>query len=581
VPPSGVMLGVERISQNWLYSPEARPRGCGMHKCLAKMFFCFALVLLTFLHGVPVRAQTELIVPGIVTSQLVDQLAARATEGMERAEKTGDYVLAQAYRNVLTMLDAFRATSKELLDRMFQGLTAQQQNFFREADTLLVNVSKDSQSILEDSTKLVELVYQVSNDLPLVGRSRMVVLRYSPSNIIWERGRQVTIVVRGLNVQPGNPVLIVNGNQYLPVTTLMQEARFHLPTDIVAEPKKDPVTVQARIEFKKKGLISTTTYRQTIAFTILPRVVGTYSVGYDYSYDSTERSEVLRRDYRFEGRDTTVRVTQTPTKGAEWRIDPSTIKYLKYAGEASNPVTLDGPASPTGFTLAMRCNQYWRDLRQHPGYGDAYWTWQEFRPVSVNASFQSANARVRTGKAATFLLPYGTTSLAIVGKFEDNRGNTFMFGGSTSLPAVKVRRDGNFLVLSPTISQQSDARPGATQAATTLKEMWDDFEAEDFTSAEQIYDALEKAAAAQVPCASPTKDGQCVFVDDGQKGAFLGGVNVLRGLTAEMKNAAARNSHVEEASANTRLHIALAGVHLPWAGGSFHTVARRLLSLSP
>lgn len=523
----------------------------------AHLLFCL-LVASVFAAGSSTSGAQVLAIPAAATTGFViDKLVERVNEAIARAEQAADYVLAQALRNLLTSLDAIKGTGNELLDKTFSSLTDQQRLFFRESDALLTNANADVQQALDKSTELVELAYQMSSDVRFFGRSRYVVLRYAPSYIVWERARQVTVTFRGINLGGSKPTLIIGARRIRASKELLQEATFKVPTDLVQQPRGKTVTVEAQVELTKPGLIRDTKILQNVTFVVLPNVVGKYSAILTYKQSVVEYSEVFRRDYEFQARNSVVKVTQPPTKGGDWRIDTASIRYDKYSGEASDGLYMDGPASPTGFTMAMNCREYYRDLSKHAGYGKGYWTWREFILKPTEQRFPIPYyGFLRLGKARYIaLLP---NTVAVSGTFVDFKGNEFMFSGTSRLPTVKVQQDKDRLVLTPTLSQDSEPVEGVVSSTPSLRDILQDVETEDYSNIDVLLTQLEeknRTMAYPAPANSPLPAAQWV---ERERSAMLASLMVTRGLLAELQNARARAADLYELySVEFRLHAVL------------------------
>ena len=521
-----------------------------------KLIILYMILGLMLFTLIPVaRAQTSVIVAGVTSSVIVEKLSERISESIARAEQAGDTLLAQALRNLLTSLDAVSGTSNQILDKTFSSLTSQQQLFFREIDALLININLTSQDVLNKSTEVVELAYQISTDVPF-GKDRYVVLRYAPSTIIWEHGRQVEVSFRGLNLSTAKPTLILNGARIAPTKTLLQEATFFVPTDLVKDPRNRTITIQGKIELTKKGFFFDKKIYQDISFTILPHVLGKYSAVTTNKEEVWERSEVFRRDYEFEGRNTDVKVTQTPTKGGKWRIDPASIRYQKDRGEASDALYMDGPASPTGFTMAMRCNEYYKNLKSQPGYGKGMWLWQEVKTETVDFRFPFPEyGYLRINE--THYIPLHKNTTAIEGTFVDFRGNTFLFSGGLSVPLVKIRQEGNRLTLTSALRQNSEPRPGALSYSPPVAEILEDVRTDDYSNLEKLFDFLENRAKTLVFLKSPG-GYEDQSLNKRKRDNFLSVVKIGRGLLEELRGVQSRRESPELVhSVEKRLHTVL------------------------
>lgn len=410
---------------------------------------------------------------------------------------SGDYLLAQALKNILNILDNFELTAGNLLDKTFDNLQQQQRDFFLNIEALLDTATENSQGIMERVSGISDQAYSIMNDLPLVGKNRYTILRYSPSLIVWEGNREIRFRVVGLSMGQARPILKIGDNEYSPISLTNQEAIFSIATDYIRQPFDDYVTVSATIDMHEHHWLGDKTYSFPIDIQYAPRIFGKVERVQIVGEKSVrERSATFRRDVTFEGRDRTVRIAQNPTGGEDWRIDPGSIVYKKTSGKASDPLYMDGPASPTGFTMAMQCLQYYQDLGTKPGYGTAWWTWQEVRTVKhANVTSSVGGERyVSLGNVVVWPLMQDVKSLS--GVFETFPGQkTYINGVSPPSSLVKVTLDGQNIIISPKYQQNSLPRTSGRPYEPNLTEMFNEARRQDLTNIHKFLGAAQKIIA--------------------------------------------------------------------------------------
>jgi hypothetical protein len=482
-------------------------------------------------------------VTGTVTAGfIIDKLSGRINELITHAENTGDFLLSQALRNTLQLLDSLKSMGDSFLNKTFDGLSDQQKQLFTNIDALLEDTNRTSQEILDKTTAITDEVYSMLNDIPVVGKGRYVVLRYSPSTIVWEENREVTLKITGLNVAPGKPILKLNGEDIKPSSVTQQVATFQIPADLVRQPFDDYAVVNAEIELRDDGWFWDTPYTYPIKLTYAPKIFGTVNALQMIAPSTTtERSGYLHNEREFKSRNEVVRITQTPILGGDWRIDPGSLRFQKTRGEASDPLYVEGPATATGFTMAMNCREYyesWHDKRA--GWGFGWWEWQEVRPITANVTSGIPGERYSSlGKTVVWTLPINPTSLS--GMFVDFRGNSLYFGDKSSQsPLVRIQRNDNKLVIEPRFQQVSEPRKSGKPYEVTTREMFEEVRRQQFRYLDKFVIEFEKALAT-----AESGAGEAIFADLSPLGGLGGASNfdhlkqklgVTKSLIAEMNS---------------------------------------------
>lgn len=435
------------------------------------------------------------VVGGATTSMIVSQLSDRLGDLISQAEMSGDFILAQALRNIMTLLDNFDAVAGDLLDKAFDELNEEQREFFLKTEALLSDATEGSQVILDQVASVSDQAYSIINDLPLVGKDEYTILRYEPSLVVWEPDREISLTVVGLNMGSAEPVLIIGSEAYSPVSLTNQQAVFKIPTDYVRQPFDDYTPVVATVNMHKDGWFRDEKYQFPIELRYAPRVFGKIE-NLQVVADQTvrERSQIYRRYFGFEGRDTTIRVTQTPVSGEGWRIDPSSIVYQKTSGKASDPLYMDGPAGPTGFTMAMQCLQYYQDLSSKAGYGTAWWTWQEVREVTSTNVTRSIGGERYISLGDSVVWPLGPDIDSVAGTFRNFRGqSSYVNGIFSSSPLAAVTLDGENLVISPRFQQDTTPRTTGSRYKPDLMEMLNEIRRQDLRNAPRFLWEVDEA----------------------------------------------------------------------------------------
>jgi hypothetical protein len=463
------------------------------------------------------HAQVAAVTGTMTAGFLIDQLSTRINEMISHAERTGDFLLSQALKNMLQLLDSVKAMGDDFLNKTFDGLTDQQRQLFLNVNALLADTTRTSNEILDKSMAITDQAYQMLNDVPLVGKGRYTILRYSPSTIIWEENREITLKVTGLNVAPGKPILRISGQEIKPSSVTLQNATFQIPTDLVRQPFVDYVVINAEIELRDDGWFWDTPYTYPIKLTFAPKIFGAVT-SLEMISPSTviERSEVHRNFKEFKTRNDVVRYSQTPVGGGNWRIDTGSIKFGKTAGEASDPLFVDGKPLDTGFIMAMNCLEYyasWYDKR--PGWGSGWWEWQEVRSVATKVTTKIPGARYSSlGNSTVWAL--STNPISVSGLFVDFRGNEMYFGDKSSQsPLVRIQRHDDKLVIEPIYQQVSEPRTSGKPYQVTTQEMFEEIRRQQFRHFDKFVSEFEDVLA------KTEKDrGDAVFAGLPQSGSI-------------------------------------------------------------
>ena len=288
----------------------------------------------------------------------------KANNVVYNAGAQGRGVEMEAGQAVLNAIGAFRAAYADSLKKTESALTEQQEELFRKIRTNVdmleetLNTSTSNLQTISDTMAGAISNLPFSSDVPRV-------TKVYPLYTVDTSGPAQELIVRGLGLSNGSPVLEINGKLISPNTKTDAEIRFPLPAHGATDkPLLFPATLRLFERERKYWGISKNYVPRTypIRLAIYPREIGKFTVIPRRKVPSHETNPKTTPQYRCVSPHgdgfSTVPVQVVPTPG--WTIDVSTIKYNREY-ENHGVFTMNS-TSPTGFTATLTCDGWGKSM---------------------------------------------------------------------------------------------------------------------------------------------------------------------------------------------------------------------------
>jgi len=389
-------------------------------------------------------------VAGVTTAAALNQ---RLKESLDKAVSDGDYLLGKALIDARTLLDAWQKKNEQLVNTTFDRLDKSQQKFLRGIQDAVAEANSGISANLEKVQATVDEVYQLASDSIFV-KDRLAVLRYSPSILAYgPENPVVEIRVRGIGLIDAETQMTIGTTTKEPDSATMQEQVFFFPSSAFVPTASDKRFVTAKYVARKKSFWSKAEYTTNLVFKPVPANFAKYELTIRSHVEDRKYSGPISFTKEFKARKDTVRYVQRVTKGANWYIDPSTIKLQGIAGEASDGPVLDGVPTPAGFAFSVKCHEVkkvkWKKVdigilktKLKPeffwtgGWQRVRWTWQEYTPVKKAVS-RTISGELLYGKESLVELPEAETA-SVTGLITTTDGKQYVVDGLSRAGPVVV-----------------------------------------------------------------------------------------------------------------------------------------------
>jgi hypothetical protein len=346
----------------------------------------------------------------------------KAASVVNNAGAQGRGVAMEAGQAALNAIAAFRAAYGDSLNLTENMLTGQQAELFRNIHSAIDRLdayTRDATTNLQGVANTLAAAVTAlpfSNDIP-----RVTVI--APLYIIEGESRE--LVLRGIGLSNGDPVLETPAGNLRPSTETDSEIRFTLPT-LSAKPNNRPASFATTLrlfERKSKFFFFSTyiphTYPVTVA--IYPREVGKIKITPRRKVASTESRQQTTSEYRCDSPrgegSHSVPANVVPSPG--WSIETSSIRYNRtYSNHGSFTMNT---TSPAGFTATLSCSGWGRVValgivvdQGSIGVEKGYFTFTESRPIETLQNGDEQTAILHWGDALTFSnLPNDTETVLV------------------------------------------------------------------------------------------------------------------------------------------------------------------------
>ena len=286
----------------------------------------------------------------------------KATNVVNGAGAQGRGVAMEAGQSALNAIASFRAAYADSLKLSSTALSGQQADLFRKIHSTidsLDSLQKMSANNLQDvANTLSAAIAQIplSKDFPRV-------TKIGPLYQVEGSGPDQEVVVRGIGLSNGRPVLEVHGKSIYPNTGTDTELRFPVPAHSAVGNRPLVIAGTLRLFERKTSYFVLNDYlprTYPVRLAIYPQQIGTFTLTPRLRVASLETKPQSTPGYRCQSPQgsgsNTVPVSVVPTSG--WTIDPSSIQY--HSSYSNHGSYTTNTTSPAGFTATLSCSGWGR-----------------------------------------------------------------------------------------------------------------------------------------------------------------------------------------------------------------------------
>jgi len=237
-------------------------------------------------------AQVPPVAGSLATGAVVDQIADRLNEALDKATASGDFLAMRASQEALYVIDAFKKANQELLDDAFDRIGDERRallNGLRETTRAIEEGRIDTLQKLQDTGDQMDRLVRDSTF-----KRQPVVYRYRGSIVTPGETQDIRLTVSGYRLTTDQPYLLFRGQRY-PAIEEGDTLRFELPRNLfTADPARLKSETATLVLFARHGGFlgigeKTREERTNINLVTLPGQLG--SVDVQYTEIATVRRE--------------------------------------------------------------------------------------------------------------------------------------------------------------------------------------------------------------------------------------------------------------------------------------------------
>ncbi|HYC75179.1 hypothetical protein [Brevundimonas sp.] len=237
-------------------------------------------------------AQVPPVAGSLATGAVVDQIADRLNEALDKATANGDFLAMRASQEALYVIDAFKKANQELLDDAFDRIGDERRallNGLRETTRAIEEGRIDTLQKLQDTGDQMDRLVRDSTF-----KRQPVVYRYRGSIVTPGETQDIRLTVSGYRLTTDQPYLLFRGQRY-PAIEEGDTLRFELPRNLfTADPARLKSETATLVLFARHGGFlgigeKTREERTNINLVTLPGQLG--SVDVQYTEIATVRRE--------------------------------------------------------------------------------------------------------------------------------------------------------------------------------------------------------------------------------------------------------------------------------------------------
>lgn len=250
-------------------------------------------------------AQVGPVAGSVATGAVVDQIADRLNEALDKATANGDFLAMRASQEALYVINAFKKANQELLDDAFERIGDERR-------ALLNGLRQTTQAIEEGRIDTLQKLQETGDQMDRLVRDstfkrQPVVYRYRGSIVTPGETQDIRLTVSGYRLSTDRPYLLFRGQRY-PALEEGETLRFELPRHLfTADPARLKSETATLVLFARYGGFlgfwqKTREERTNINLVTLPGQLGSVAVQYtEIATVQREKSFVREESHRRSG----------------------------------------------------------------------------------------------------------------------------------------------------------------------------------------------------------------------------------------------------------------------------------------
>lgn len=410
--------------------------------------------------GLSIAAEAQ-IAEGVTVAIAAEEIETRIDNITQTATNSGDYLIGSAALEARALLENFKLASSNLLDETFAKVSRERQQALLDIDAIVTRLEAGVSDVDSDVKRLEATMTNLIQDVKF-GR-RVIVLGYSPYTIakLPGTGGNTTLSVRGTNLDKSQMVLNGFGSAPIfPSSVTRSEIRFLVPNKLIGEAEKVLYTHNATLSFRRFRTGFAAAFRdwlapednESVPITLLsmPSKIGEYELLAKHEVTQTETRRRTIDAGRFHGRNERIYKTIQPEAG--WRFDYAEPPRF-FEPRDNSYIRCDGTerAEAFGIRVYARADQHPITLKYPTGSSvgtDCSLTITEIREVAVTKEWTQTGDIERSSDTSITLPPLTSGVRLTLNLFaEEDRVSL----GSDEFKTVRIRRDGDTLVIRPKV----------------------------------------------------------------------------------------------------------------------------------
>lgn len=336
-------------------------------------------------------AQVSAIAASGTTGVVIDQIADRLNEALDKATANGDFLAMRASQEALYVIDAFKKANQDLLDDAFDRIGDERR-------AVLNGLRQTTEAIEEGRVDTLQKLQQTSDQMDRLVRDstfkrQPVVYRYRGSIVTPGETQDIRLTVSGYRLTTDRPYLLFRGQKF-PAFEEGDTLRFELPRNLFeADPSRLKSETATLVLFARYGGFlgigqKTREERTSINLVTLPGQLGSVDVQYtEVATVQRERPFVREDSHRRSGHGgwDCRHFAYNPT-AADRRFDPDRSSVSQGSGNSNGRLeAISVRDVGISYRICAR-RRYWDN---GPGYRHAHlnavevWEETENRPHSA------------------------------------------------------------------------------------------------------------------------------------------------------------------------------------------------------
>lgn len=341
---------------------------------------------------VTATAQAESVAASATTGVVIDQIADRLNEALDRATASGDFLAMRASQEALYVIDAFKRANQDLLDDAFDRIGDERR-------AVLNGLRQTTEAIEQGRVDTLQKLQETSDQMDRLVRDstfkrQPVVYRYRGSIVTPGETQDIRLTVSGFRLTTDSPYLVFRGQRYRAIEE-GDTLRVELPRDLfTADPSRMRSETATLVLFARYGgflgLFQRTREEHTnINLVTLPGQLGAVDVSYtEVATVQREQPFVREESHRRSGHGgwDCRSFAHNPTR-ADRRFDPDRSSVRQGSGNANGRLH-DVSVRDAGISYRICARR--RAWDSGPGYRHAHvnavevWQETENRPHAMS-----------------------------------------------------------------------------------------------------------------------------------------------------------------------------------------------------